>query len=68
MNDFVTITEELIESGKSPKGGWSKAQLAILGAPWPPQPGWKLRAIGATILRKDAERFTALRNGNPKPN
>jgi hypothetical protein len=33
--DDLRITAELIEAGQSPRGGWSKAQLAILGFPGP---------------------------------
>lgn len=30
-----------IEAGKSAKGGWTRAQLAEWGVPWPPPKGWK---------------------------
>lgn len=30
-----------LEDTKSSNGGWSKAQLALLGVPWPPVKGWK---------------------------
>jgi len=63
LGDPVRITAELIESGKSPRGGWSKAQMAILGVGWPPAPGWKTRVIGRLITRADAERFFQLRSG-----
>jgi len=43
---MVTITDELIESGKSAAGGYSKAQLALLGVAWPPISGWKRPIIG----------------------
>lgn len=33
---IVTITDDLIESGKSAVGGYSKAQLALLGVAWHP--------------------------------
>jgi len=32
---------EEIEAGRSEKGGFSKAQLAKWGVPWPPPKGWK---------------------------
>lgn len=35
------ITEEDIEAGKTPKGGFSRATLAKWGVPWPPPKGWK---------------------------
>ena len=39
------MTEEEIEAGRSPNGGWSKATLASWGVPWPPPKGWKSRLI-----------------------
>jgi hypothetical protein len=32
-----------IERARTPKGGWTKAQLAQWGVPWPPPKGWKAR-------------------------
>lgn len=37
----MKLTAEQIEAGKSPAGGWTKAQLAKWGVPWPPPKGWK---------------------------
>jgi hypothetical protein len=34
------VTPELIESLKSPNGGWTKKNLAFLGVQWPPIKGW----------------------------
>jgi len=61
--DLMPITAELLNAGQSDRGGWSKAQLALVGVAWPPLPGWKLGAIGRLIRRADAERFVALRGG-----
>lgn len=36
-------THEEIESAKTPKGGWTKAQLAAWGVSWPPEKGWRQR-------------------------
>lgn len=56
----MKVTAEFIEQGKSQRGGWSKRQLAILGVQWPPQPGWKQRAIGREITQAEAEEFLVL--------
>jgi hypothetical protein len=61
---MVTITNELIESGKSAAGGYSKAQLALLGVTWPPLSGWKKRVIGSQITSDEAARFVAGRGGS----
>lgn len=63
---MVTITDELIESGKSAAGGYSKSQLALLGVAWPPVSGWKKQAIGSQITSDAAARFVAGRGGNAK--
>lgn len=37
----MKITEELLQRGKSSRGGWTKEQFAIIGIYWPPIFGWK---------------------------
>ena len=37
----MKLTEEQIEAGRSAKGGWTRAQLAKWGVPWPPPKGWR---------------------------
>jgi hypothetical protein len=61
--ELVTVTAELIAAGRSERGGWSKAQLALLGVPWPPPAGWKAEVIGRAISKPDADRFVQLRGG-----
>lgn len=65
MNEaaMVTITDDLIESGKSAAGGYSKAQLASLGVAWPPVSGWKKQVIGRQITSDAAARFVGGRGG-----
>lgn len=66
MNEtaMVTITNDLIESGKSAAGGYSKAQLALLGVAWPPISGWKRQVIGRQITSYEATSFVAGRGGS----
>jgi len=44
-----------VEGSRSPKGGWTKKQLAEWGVPWPPPKGWKseLEFTGRFIWPKD---------------
>jgi len=42
----MRLTEEEIEAGRSPRGGWTRAQLAEWGVPWPPPKGWRRRLTG----------------------
>jgi ribonuclease HI len=58
---LIPVTAELIESGKSFRGGWNKIQLAILGVPWPPSSGWKPLAMKRRITPLEAQRFVSLR-------
>jgi hypothetical protein len=58
--ESVPVTDALLEAGKTQSGGWTKAQLEILGVAWPPQPGWKQKVRGTLIPKSDAERFLAL--------
>jgi hypothetical protein len=35
-----TLTREEVEAGRSPAGGFTRAQLAAWGVPWPPPSEW----------------------------
>ncbi|WP_405475836.1 hypothetical protein [Streptomyces sp. NBC_00009] len=37
----VLPSPEEIAAARTPKGAWTRAQLAEWGVPWPPQKGWK---------------------------
>ena len=59
----VAVTPELLAAGQSERGGWSRAQFALIGVTWPPPSGWKATVVGRPIPRADAEPFVALRGG-----
>ena len=46
----MKLTFEEIEAGRSEKGGYSKAQLALWGVPWPPPKGWREALLNGTPL------------------
>ncbi|WP_328929954.1 hypothetical protein OG429_38870 [Streptomyces sp. NBC_00190] len=47
---------EEVEAARSPKGGYSRAQLAAWGVPWPPPKGWKaVRDVREDIGRQEWE-------------
>lgn len=53
------VTEEEIEAGKSPRGAWTRSQLAEWGVPWPPPGGWRRRITsfdGSATSAKAAQR------------
>jgi hypothetical protein len=47
MTTSISPTEAEIEAAKTPRGGWTRAQLAAWGIPWPPPKGWRQALIGA---------------------
>lgn len=56
---MIRLTDRLIEGGKTRRGGFTRAQLAVLGVSWPPKAGWKQRLIGTSIDDATLERFYA---------
>lgn len=55
------FTREVLEKGRSTRGGWSKAQLALLGIEWPPRKGWPQQVQGRHFPREVLQQFEALR-------
>lgn len=41
----MRLTLDEIMAGRTKKGGWTRAQLAEWGVPWPPKAGWKRRLM-----------------------
>lgn len=64
----VVLTREMIEAGKSSRGGWSNRQVQQLGLPsLNGQKGWQDRLIGTEHDRDKYEMFLALRDGHLTP-
>ena len=36
-----TPSPDEVAAARTPAGGWTKAQLAAWGVPWPPPKGWR---------------------------
>jgi hypothetical protein len=47
----VIPSPDEIQAARTPAGGWTKAQLAAWGVPWPPPTGWKERLENAWRAR-----------------
>lgn len=62
----VQITGSLIKAGESRNGGWSHAQLALLGVEIPLTKGWRARLGSAhrSISKGDAELFVQLKDAH----
>lgn len=56
-----------LKDGVSPNGAWNKAQLAVLGVPWPPLKGWKDKLVrkGVRLTAEEHASFVALRTVAP---
>jgi hypothetical protein len=51
----MKLTEEEIEAGRSQAGGYTKAQLARWGVPWPPPKGWKEALLAGTPMEREVQ-------------
>ena len=40
------VADLVIEAGKTPRHGWTSAQLARWGVAWPPAKGWRRELVG----------------------
>ena len=61
FDQYVEIDEEILDRARTPRGGWTKAQLEVLGVGWPPPQGWRRRVVGQLATRSAIERFVKLR-------
>lgn len=48
-------TAEEIEAARTAAGGWTKAQIAEWGVPWPPPKGWKARLLNRELDTEETE-------------
>jgi hypothetical protein len=46
---MIVLTEEMIESLRTPRGGFNRATTDALGISWPLVSGWKKSLIGTSI-------------------
>lgn len=57
MIALMKLTRELILAARTSKGGWTRAQLEVIGVAWPPTYGWQNRAIGREMTEEEYLRF-----------
>ena len=53
----MLVTLWWLDANRTPRGGWTKKQLAALGVDWPPAPGWRARVDGTNISDEAAAVF-----------
>lgn len=56
----VVITRQMLESARSPGGGFKRAQVEALGEPWPLRKKWVKRIVGKTVTVQQFELFKSL--------
>jgi hypothetical protein len=47
--EMITVTKELLEELRTPRGGYTRATTDALGEPWPLQNGWTQRVLGKQV-------------------
>lgn len=58
----MKLTRQMIDSGRSDNGGWSKEQLRMIGVSWPPKLGWPAKVTGTEITEETFQQFLKLKN------
>mgnify|MGYP001594086671 CR=1 FL=1 len=62
----MILTNEILEQGKSRKGGWSAKQLSALGIDIRFNSGWRKRAIGTDLPGEQIALFLMLKDKHLK--
>ncbi|MBQ9191705.1 MAG: hypothetical protein IJ142_08965 [Bacteroidaceae bacterium] len=57
----IILTREIIESARTPNGGYTKSQLAAIGVEWPPAEDWIEKKIGSSVTSSQLEEFRLIR-------
>lgn len=63
----IELTRELIEAARTPNGGFTKSQLAVLGISWPAPQDWIDEKVGTFITAKQLEEFNHIEYVVKKP-
>lgn len=53
----IELTRDLIEAARTPNGGFTKSQLAVLGIAWPAPQDWIDEKVGIYLTPKQFEEF-----------
>lgn len=64
-NATIELTKDIIESARTPNGGFTKSQLAAIGIDWPPSRDWIEEVVGTKITPTQLEAFNHIEYVNP---
>jgi hypothetical protein len=56
----IVLTREIVETGRTPNGGFTKSQLAALGVDWPAPDNWIQEKVGTMITPTQLEDFNRI--------
>lgn len=54
------VTREWLLDNATPKGGWTRYQLQLVGIEWPPVHGWMAKAADRLISDESKKAFETL--------
>lgn len=63
----MILTLQMIRDASTQAGGWTRAQLAIIGLQWPQSHGWASKVVGMNITPEQYQRFFDAKNQRAKP-
>jgi 5-methylcytosine-specific restriction endonuclease McrA len=61
-NESIVLTKEIFDLVVSSNGGFSRAQLSLLGVDFPPPKGWKKQLTGTLASREVVEELITLKD------
>ena len=56
----IVLTREIVETARTPNGGFTKSQLAALGVDWPAPDNWIQEKVGTMITPTQLEDFNRI--------
>lgn len=56
----IVLTREIVETARTPNGGFTKSQLAALGVDWPAPDNWIHEKVGTMITPTQLEKFNRI--------
>ena len=67
LEEMVELTHAMLTAGATiGRGGWSYAQLSVLGVATPLKKGWRRKLEGSFVPANDYARFLAMKNTRGK--